>query len=215
MRMFVAVVPPDPAVEDLEEFLAPRREAAPFRWSTPEQWHLTLAFAADVPDRAYDEAVDRLAQAAGKRHRVTLRVAGGGAFPNAARARVLFAGLEPAAEPAAEADPADPATATAELDRLAAGTRNALSTAGAQVDGQRFRPHLTLARLGRPVETSSWVRLLDTYRGPEWTVEEIALVASHLGEGPRKRPRHEVLETFSLGPAGSGPGRPDAPPRGR
>ena len=60
-------------------------------------------------------------------------------------------------------------------------------------------PHITIARLGRPQELSNWVRLLDTYAGPPWPVNEIELVASHLGEGPRRRPRHEVLATLPLG----------------
>ena len=67
-----------------------------------------------------------------------------------------------------------------------------MSRAGARVDGQRFHPHVTLARLGRPANVTSWVRLLDAYDGPRWHVDEVALVASHLGEGPRRRPRHEV-----------------------
>ena len=45
---------------------------------------------------------------------------------------------------------------------------------------------------------SSWVRLLDGYAGPTWTVDELTLIESHLGEGPRKRPRYVVLETFPL-----------------
>jgi 2'-5' RNA ligase len=36
-----------------------------------------------------------------------------------------------------------------------------------------------------------------------WRAEEVALVASHHGEGPRNRPRYEVLETFRLGPDGA------------
>jgi 2'-5' RNA ligase len=128
------------------------------------------------------------------------RITGGGAFPNVGRAKVLFAGVE---------------TEVEELRRTATGARAALAKAGAEVDGQRFRPHLTLARIGRPVEATSWVRLFEAYSGPAWQIEHIALVASYLGEGPRRRPRHEVVETFSLGRAGSGPGRPDAPGRGR
>lgn len=185
-RMFVAAVPPPEAVEDLEEFLAPRRETADFRWSDPSQWHLTLAFADDVPERSLDDLDARLTRAAAKRHAFTLRVAGGGAFPHADRARVLFGRLE-----------ADE-TATTELDRLSTGCRAALSRAGVRVDGQRFRPHLTLGRLGRPANVTSWVRLLDAYDGPPWTVDEVALVASHLGEGPRRRPRHEVVATYAL-----------------
>jgi 2'-5' RNA ligase len=198
--MFVAVVPPDHVVEDLEEFLAPRREAAPFRWTLPEQFHLTLAFSGTVPDRSYDDLVARLERAAGKRTPIAARIAGGGGFPNVGRARVLFAGVETDGE---------------ELGRTATGARAALSKAGAEPDGQRFRPHVTLARMGKPVEASNWVRLLEAYAGPSWRIEEIALVASHLGEGPRRRPRHEVVGTFSLGRAGSDPVRPDAPPRAR
>ena len=199
-RMFVAVLPPDDVLDELESFVGPRRDLSPFRWTQPEQWHLTLAFAEDVPDRAYDELVSRLTDAARKRHPTEARITGGGAFPHAGKAKLLYAGIE---------------TDVEELSRLAEGARNAVSTSGAQVDGQRFRPHLTLARMNRPVEATKWLRLLDTFRGEPWQVEEIALVASHLGEGPRHTARHEVVETFSLGRAGNAPAPPDAPQRGR
>ena len=188
--MFVAVVPPPEAVAHLDDFLAVRREAAAFRWSDPEQWHLTLAFAADVPDRSLDDLDERLARLAGRRTPLELRVAGGGAFPHPDRARVLYARLGASDEVAAG------------LGLLAAGCRAAMSRAGARVDGQRFRPHLTLGRLGRPDNVTSWVRLLDAYEGPPWVAGEIALVASHLGEGPRRRPRHEVVGTYALGVRG-------------
>jgi RNA 2',3'-cyclic 3'-phosphodiesterase len=185
-RMFVAVAPPPAAVEDLDEFLSVRREAAArpgerWRWTPPDQWHLTLAFMEDVPERALDELIDRLAATAGRQQPFTTRVAGGGAFPHPDAARVLWAGLE------------------GDFDALSRGARSAASTSGATVDGQRFRAHLTLARLGGPANVSRWVRLLDTYAGPAWEVDEIALVASYLGEGPRRRPRHEVLASLPLG----------------
>lgn len=180
-RMFVAVVPSEAAAEDLDEFLSVRRDAADFRWSPAEQWHLTLAFMADVPDRSRDDLVDRLATTAGRHRAFTARVAGGGAFPHPDRAKVLWAGVE------------------GDLEALSRGARSAANASGAVVDGQRFRPHLTLARLGRPANVSRWVRLLDAYAGPAWTVDELALVASYLGEGPRRRPRHEVVATLPLG----------------
>ena len=199
-RMFVAVVPPDEVLEHLEEFVSPRRGEVPFRWTDPEQWHLTLAFSRAVPDRAYDDLVDRLTRAARKRNPIEARIAGGGAFPDVARARIVYAGID---------------TDREELRRMATGARAAVAKSGAEVDGQRFTPHLTLARINRPVEATRFVQLLDAYDGPTWTVEELALVASYLGEGPRNRARHEVVETFSLGRAGSGPAPADAPPRGR
>jgi 2'-5' RNA ligase len=198
--MFVAVIPPDHVVEDLEEFIGPRRESTPFRWTLPDQWHLTLAFAPDVPERSYDDLVDRLGRAARKRHPVESRITGGGAFPNVSRAKIVFAGVDTDAE---------------ELRRMATGARAAVAKSGAEVDGQRFRAHLTLARVNRPIEATTFVRLLDGYAGPTWIVDEIALVASYLGEGQRNRARHEVVETFSLGRGDSGPVPGGAPPRGR
>jgi 2'-5' RNA ligase len=183
--MFVAAVPPPEVLEDLEEFLSVRREAAAFRWTVPDQWHVTLAFLADVPDRAYDDLVERLSRAARKRHPMRASVAGGGAFPNVGRAKVLWAGVE--------LDDAE------ELRRLATGGRAAASKAGLEVAGERFKPHVTVARTGHPVEATAWVRVLDAYRGPSYQLDEISLIASHLGDGPRKRPRYEVTETFELG----------------
>ncbi len=184
--MFAAVVPPPEVVEHLDAFLDARRAAGAFRWAATEQLHITIAFLAAVPDRALDDLVERLARAARRRTAFATAVAGGGAFPNAARARVLWAGLDLDAE------------GRTELTRLATGARAAANRAGVPVDGQRFRPHITLARLARPQEVTSWVRLLDAYRGPSWTVDRVTLVASYLGEGPRGRPRYEPVEEFAL-----------------
>jgi 2'-5' RNA ligase len=186
MRMFVALVPPSDALEHLGEFLAPRHEAEPgFRWTVPEQWHVTLAFMPKVADRHLDDLLARLERAAARRTAFALRVAGGGAFPNPARAKVLYAGL-------------DVGDHREELNRLATGARAAASKAGAETEGGGFHPHITLARLGRPVEVTRWLRVLDSYRGPAWTAGEIALIESHLGEGPRRRPRYEVVATSPL-----------------
>ena len=40
--MFVALVPPREAIEDLDAFLEPRRESGAFRWALPEQFHVEL-----------------------------------------------------------------------------------------------------------------------------------------------------------------------------
>lgn len=187
LRMFAAVVPPAEAVEDLDEFLEPRRAAAPFRWASGEQLHVTLAFLARVEERRLDDLAERLARAAARRTAFETAITGGGAFPNVGRARVLWAGLD-----------LDEA-ARAQLDRLATGCRAAAARAGIEVDGQRFRPHLTVARVGHPTELTSWVRLLDGYAGPRWSVDRVTLVASYLGEGPRGRPRYEEVGEFELG----------------
>lgn len=182
--MFVAVLPPLPAVEHLTEFLAPRQEAEPaFRWTAPEQWHLTLAFLPEVADRHLDDLVVRLTRAAARRTSVEVTLEGGGAFPDPGRAKVLYAGVR---------------CDDVELGRLATGARAAAARAGAGPHGGRFHPHVTLARVRRPVQATRWLRVLAAYRGPTWGIEEMALVASHLGEGPRRRARYEVVETFPV-----------------
>lgn len=188
MRLFTALVPPTEVAAHLDDFLEVRRHAAALRWTRLEQLHLTLAFAADVDEWRLDEVLERTAAAAARRTALDLRIRGGGAFPHADAAKVLWAGVGGAGE---------------ELDALARGARTALGVAGARVDGQRFHPHVTVARSGRPARLSDWVRLLDTYDGPPWRAAEVAVVASHLGEGAGRRPRHEVLAVAPIGGEGA------------
>ena len=190
VRLFAALIPPAAALEHLDAFLEPRRAAADpdLRWAAPPQWHVTLAFAADTPEYLLDDIAERLAVAAQRRHLGPLAIAGGGAFPDPDRARMLWTGL--AHDLPSERD---------ELAALARGARTAFATAGADADGQRFRAHLTLARLRRPANVTRWVRVLEPYAGPSWRPDAVSLVASHLGEGPRRAPRYEVLATCLLG----------------
>lgn len=180
-RMFVAVVPPEPVVAHLEDFLEPRTG---MRWIHPDQWHLTLAFFASVPEHRIDELAERLTTKARKRHTFTTALAGAGAFPNPARASVLWLGVD---------------GGTTELADLAAAARAAGAKVGGPPDGTRFTPHLTLARPRPPVEATRWLRVLDSYRGPTWEVAEIDLIASYLGEGPSGRPRYETIARAALG----------------
>ncbi len=187
VRLFAAVVPALSAVEHLDAFLDPRRAAAPFRWTRPEQLHVTLAFMASVDEHRVEPYVDRLAESLDPLTPVALRLAGSVVFPNVAEGRVLATGV--AGEP----------DALASLERASVHARNAAVATGSEVDGQRFRPHVTLARTGgRPTEMTSWVRLLDTYDGPAWTFDHVAVVASHLGEGARRTPRYETLAEIRL-----------------
>lgn len=193
MRMFVAVPLPEAVKEHLADFLEPRQEAGRrelgLRWSGPDQWHVTLAFLPDVTDRHTDELLERLARVAARRKPLVLSLAGAGAFPNAARAKVLWAGVEHDGE---------------ELMRLAGGVRAAGAKSGNEVGGGRFHPHLTLARLGRAEDVTRWLRVLQPYSGPSWQADEVALIASYLGQGPHGRSRYEMRATFALGPSTAG-----------
>lgn len=184
--MFVALTPPLEALEHLAEFWEPRTQADPeIRWVDPEQWHLTLAFLPAVPQRALDDLEERLERAARRRDAFECALRGGGVFPDVPRARVLWAAV-------AEADGAGA------LARLAMGVRASANRAGAAPEGGRFRPHLTLARFRVPQDATRWVRVAETYEGPQWQADAIHLIESHLGQGRGGRPRHEVVASFPL-----------------
>lgn len=187
LRLFAAVVPTADAIDHLDDFLAPRRAAGEFRWTAREQLHVTCAFMARADDWRVEEYVERLADGLAGLPVPVIRLAGPVVFPNAGRARVLATGV------VAESEGADDV-----LRRIAGKARSAAVKSGIEVDGQRFRPHVTLARTA-PTEVSSWVRLLETYVGPEWPVTEVEVISSHLGEGPHKRPRYQTLARVPVG----------------
>lgn len=183
-RLFVAVVPPEEAIDHLDAFLEPRRASGDFRWTRPEQFHVTLAFMAQADDHRIEEYVDRLAESLDDLVPEELSLAGPVVFPNVTQGRVLATGLRGGEDL---------------LGRLAVRARNAAVSSGIEVDGARFHPHLTIARTGgRPTELTSWVRLLESYEGPAWPLSSVQVLASHLGEGPRRTPRYETVAQILL-----------------
>jgi 2'-5' RNA ligase len=184
--MFVAVVPPVDVVEAIDEFLEPRREADPaLRWTEPYQWHLTLAFLPEVGARSLDDLAERLTRAAARRTSFSVTLAGSGAFPDPAHARVLWLGAT-----------SDPGSA---LGHLATGVRAAANKAGALVEGGRFRGHLTLARIRKPQDATRWLRVLGSFGPLTWPAESLELIESHLGQGRGGHPRYEMVTSVPLG----------------
>lgn len=143
----------------------PDRWPAGVRLTPASRWHLTLCFHGDDADP--EACSERLGGLAGS-VAPALRLAGSGSFPG-----VLWVGVHPR----------DAADARA-LTGLAAA-------AGADPDA--FRAHVTVARWRRGVAPPAGV--LSGYRGPEWTVDEVALVASEVGTGG---PRYETLRRIRL-----------------
>ena len=167
-RLFVAVVPPVPVVEAVDGFLEPRRDAEPgFRWTVPEGWHLTCAFLPDVAPARVDPLQDALEEVAGRTGPFVVRLAGAGAFPDPGHAKALWLGVDDTA---------------GGLARLARRCRNAAAGCGVEVEGGRFRPHLTLART-RPFAARRWLTVLDAIPEQAWGVEQFVLLRSRLLPG--------------------------------
>jgi 2'-5' RNA ligase len=184
MRVFCAVIPPERALLDLDEFLDTRRDdpaARALGWSRADQWHLTLAFMGSARADAVDALVERLTDGTLDLPAPSLQVRGGGAFPVVERAKVLYASV------AGDLDV---------LGRLSERVRAAAAVSGCAPDGRAFVPHLTVARSRRPFEATRWVRVLETYAGPAFTAHRVTVVESHLGG---VRPRYDVLAEVPLG----------------
>lgn len=175
MRLFVAISPPAAALDELEAAAAPLRALRDdLRWTGREAWHVTLAFLGGADEEALARLLPRLERAAQRHHRFSLALTGGGAFPGAARARVLWTGLTGDRR---------------SLSRLAASAAAGARRAGAPArDEERpFRPHVTLARCRVPADVRGIVAALGGYQGRPWSAEEMLLIDSRPGEEPRFR----------------------------
>ncbi len=167
-RLFVAVRPPAEVVQAWDAFLDPRRDAEPgFRWTVAEAWHVTCAFMASVPTMLVEPLDEALGAVAERTPSFAVQVAGSGAFPDPDHARALWLGVTEGTEA---------------LSRLARRCRQAASGCGIEVEGGRFRPHLTIART-RPVSARRWLTILDAVPPATWTVDRFTLLRSHLLPG--------------------------------
>lgn len=189
MRAFFAVLPPQQVLDHLTAHLEPRRDAdteGTWRWTRPEHLHLTLAFLAELPEHREEELAEAATDWASRHGPVRMRWARAGAFPNPGAAKVMWIGV-------GDEDARDALVA------FARALRGLANHCGADVDGRRFVPHVTVARSARPVRAGRWVQTLDAYESPEFELGQLALVQSHLGEGPGRSPRYEVRHQLRLG----------------
>ena len=177
-RLFVAIEVPEAIRHDLDASLTPwRPKLAGARWVPPENWHATLLFLGAT-------AADRIAWVRRRLERVVGDVAPFdtalttfGGFPSAARARVVWAGLD------------DRAGRMADLSR---SVREALE---AEPEDRPFAAHVTVARSDRPRPLPEGL-LSAPLPAAAFSVGELVLFRSHSG---RPAPRYEPLARFLLG----------------
>jgi len=126
MRLFVAI-PLGASLEiELSRLVARVRTAAPnLRWSTPEQWHITLEFLGAATEEQCACLLTQLA--AIKSAPFAIRLASLGAFH---RPGVFYLGVAPAPE----------------LLALQKKVESATRPCGFEPENRPYRPHITLAR---------------------------------------------------------------------
>jgi RNA 2',3'-cyclic 3'-phosphodiesterase len=188
-RLFFAVPVPGVSRAPLEAALPELGHALPgARVAAPSAWHLTLAFLGQVRPEFSAEVVAVGEAAVAGVGPAVLRLQGAGGFPNARRARVLWAGVAGDVEV---------------LARLGAGLAAACRAAGLRYEEREFRPHLTLARF--PVPGPVPEPVLDllgaaTAVSPPWEARELSCYRSTL---TNRGARYRVVRSFPLA-GGSG-----------
>ncbi|WP_405657701.1 RNA 2',3'-cyclic phosphodiesterase [Streptomyces sp. RK9] len=188
MRLFAAVLPPEPVADELAGVVAGLKQLPGpdgVRWSSRENWHFTLAFLAEVDDEVVPGVCERMERAARRTAPFALSLRGGGHFGG----RALWAGA---------------GGAVAELRILAGRAEAAARKAGVTMTEHRpYRPHLTLARSRGDADFTPYVAALGAFAGTPWTVSELVLVRSNLPTSgvPGERPRYEAVGRWPLGGA--------------
>ena len=177
LRLFVATEIPDEVRGALAEAVTPVRERFPkARWVPIQNQHVTVKFLGSTYPRLVEWVTAAVRQVATRNASFTTRVEGLGAFPNARRARVLWAGLDAAASA---------------FGRLAADLDEGLSEEF-EPEKRAFTPHLTVARFEPTVS-------LDpdeiAFESEPFEVRRIVLFRSHLR---RPAPVYEPMEAFRL-----------------
>jgi 2'-5' RNA ligase len=153
VRLFVAVEPPARVLDALDAL--PRSPQGSIRWTTRDQWHLTLRFLGEVEDAA--PVIGSL-----------------GAMPSPG---AVTAALAPRAESLRREVVCLPVHGLAEL---ADAVTTATAELGRAPQRRQFRGHLTLART-RDKQARAAAELLPAVEGElVWDVSEIVLVRSTL-----------------------------------
>ena len=170
MRLFVAARPPADVLDALADL--PRPAVPGIRWTTRDQWHVTLRFLGWMPE--VDPAVEAL---------------------RSLRAPVAEAVLGPAVAALGRAVLMAP---VAGLERVAAEVVDATVGVGQPPEDRPFTGHVTLARAAR----GSVRPLAGAPVAGRWSVDEVLLVRSHLSRaGARYEPVAAVpLTPGSAGP---------------
>jgi 2'-5' RNA ligase len=149
--LFVAVWPSEEVLDAVAAL--PRPEVPGLRWTTRDQWHVTMRFLGPVDDLDAAVAAVRTIDAA------AVDVEVGPAVERFGK-RILH-------------------VPTAGLDHIAAATVAATAHVGEPPEDRVFRGHLTLARSRRG--DTDLRPLTGTPIAGSWRAEEVTLVRSHLG----------------------------------
>jgi RNA 2',3'-cyclic 3'-phosphodiesterase len=187
-RLFFAMPIPDPARQLVGDVMDRVQASvgdgqARIRWVRVEGLHLTLRFLGPTPREELDGLSRTLDALAAQTPAFPVVIARAGAFPNPARPRTLWLGIETGAD---------------RLAALALDLERAITEDGPPLGTKPFAPHLTIARtdgLRAGAAAAAALRDLADSLEARFTADRVVLYESHLGRGPA---RYEALHEAVL-----------------
>ncbi len=146
-RVFIAITTPAVLQQTLLQEIRTTFQhlPLPFRWVHPSHLHVTLKFLGEVPESLLPTLHQAMQRAAIGQKSFTLVAHALGCFPHPSRPRILWLGLD------------DPQRALLPLYQRMELT---LMARGFPTDERPFHPHVTLARIRKPVRCEAFPPLL-------------------------------------------------------
>jgi len=148
------------------------------RWQNDDQLHVTLSFIGEVDRPEADDIASALTAIDGPRPTIALQ--GAGSFDHKGHIHSLWAGIAP----------------DAGLKKLHDRVNRALLAAGARPEQRAFKPHITLARLGRDAgPVAPFLAGIAGLSSEPVTLDAFLLFESRLGHNGA---RYEAIARYPL-----------------
>jgi 2'-5' RNA ligase len=169
-RLFIAV----DLTADIKDVLRgvqarPQCQGLRVRWTSPEQMHLTLVFLGATDEREVTPVGQAMSAAVAAHRPLRLSLGGLGAFPDLARPKVVWCGVN---------------GDTDQLAHLRTAIRGAIGAVVAPADDGPYTPHLTIGRVRRDAQAAERRMVGNTLEHAEalprlsWSVDQVVLYES-------------------------------------
>lgn len=179
-RLFVAIEIPENTLQKIISFQKVLKEKIKSAsWVKPENIHLTLVFLGEVDYTEIPQIINFLYAAKSPRFKINARGVGG--FPSLERPHTIWVGVEKSKK-------------IVELQRRLVAH---LQKSGFEFEKREFKPHLTVARLGKKINLKTKINLkkIADFQFGAISVKELILFESELSSDG---PVHKILEKVLL-----------------
>ncbi|HCR72770.1 MAG TPA: RNA 2',3'-cyclic phosphodiesterase [Anaerolineae bacterium] len=146
IRAFIALDLPQPIQDSIKKESSRLQKILgqeTIRWTSIQNMHLTLKFLGNIPNNHVDFLKQMLTQLSDSHAAFDLQIGGIGSFPSGKLIRVLWLGIQPAAE----------------LTSLQRDVDAGTSRLGYEKEARAFSPHLTLGRVKQNIHPNEMQKI--------------------------------------------------------